>query len=554
MSRRSISVLKFGGSVLTDEHALENIVHHVYQEVREGHHVIAVVSAFKGETDSLFDIATGYAEQPDPACVAALAETGELRAAAHLGLALDAHGVSTQVLHAGTIQLQAQGDTLDAIPTSVNEKVLQTAFDDTSVIVIPGFVARTPSNRTCLLGRGGSDLTAIFLAATLQAERCCLVKDVHGLFNADPAVTPNARKFESVSYEDALTLDDSIIQHKAVRFAQHHNVEFQVGGLLHESPTHVGNVETSFAESKQSIRPFEVVVLGHGTVGSGVTETIQRLSHVANVKTIVTSQTSPTILEEEFDEGFDVIIEATGDVNVYKHLRKALELGRTVISANKALIAEFGNELRNVAEQHGGKLYCSASVGGCLPILEFINKHKDDVQSCNAILNGTTNYVIDKVTQGNSLNETIQHAQEGGLCEIDPWRDLGGQDALDKLIVIHQQLDAPSPLVQSLPKREDSEQTIANASRSSEQLRQVASIDFEKQEHEASVSFKELPESDPLSKARSEENIAEIQFIDGSTRIIRGRGAGKKPTSTSIIGDLIYEFQTNARQKGKVSA
>ncbi|MEM1424141.1 MAG: homoserine dehydrogenase, partial [Planctomycetota bacterium] len=108
------------------------------------------------------------------------------------------------------------------------------------VVVFPGFVALDRRGRAVTLGRGGSDLTALFLAHALGAARCRLVKDVDGLYNADPRTVPGARRLERVGYDGALATDGSIVQHKAVRFAEARGVAFELGDLGARSPTMIG--------------------------------------------------------------------------------------------------------------------------------------------------------------------------------------------------------------------------------------------------------------------------------------------------------------------------
>ena len=179
-----VIVLKLGGSVLADEAALPVAVHEVYRWRREGFGVVAVVSALAGETDALL------ARAPDrdaaPHAVAALAALGELRSAALLGAQLQAAGLAARVLQPAALRFRAQGDPLDAQPVALDVRPLRSALRDGAVAVVPGFFAHDAEGRAVLLGRGGSDLSALFVAARLGA-RCRLVKDVDGLFTADPA-------------------------------------------------------------------------------------------------------------------------------------------------------------------------------------------------------------------------------------------------------------------------------------------------------------------------------------------------------------------------------
>ncbi len=243
-----VTILKFGGSVLTSESVLPAVVQHIDRHCRDGQRVVAVVSAFAGETDRLLSHAYEYGGQADPAGVAALAETGECHAAAMLDLALGHAGLNPHVLHAGSIGLEAEGPMLDATPVRVDVDSIHQTLDDAGVLVVPGFVGRTASGQTCLFGRGGSDLTAVFLAEALHADSCRLIKRVDGVYDRDPLVFANASRFDSITFDDVLRLDDSAIQHKAICWAQAHQLPFEVGRLLGSRWTTVGANRTQLSQ------------------------------------------------------------------------------------------------------------------------------------------------------------------------------------------------------------------------------------------------------------------------------------------------------------------
>lgn len=246
-----IIVLKFGSSVIPSESALTRIVDEVRRWIDAEYRVVAVVSAIGGATDSLLAHARRYGEASGDGhghALAAYVATGELQAAALLGLALDRGGIDAAVLDAATIGLGTEGPALDARPARLDASRLRRALARRDAVVVPGFIGRDEEGQTTLLGRGGSDLSALFIAHHLGA-RCRLVKDVDGLYDRDPAAKGEAptRRFEFANYETVLGLDEGIVQHKAVRFAREHDVEFEVGALGAERCTRIGGeVEASF--------------------------------------------------------------------------------------------------------------------------------------------------------------------------------------------------------------------------------------------------------------------------------------------------------------------
>src|SRR5215471_1534560 len=184
--RELIAVLKFGSSVLRSEDDLPRVVDEIYRWTRGGHRVIAVVSALGSTTDELFAKARRFGECADCA-VAELIATGETTSAALLGLALDRAGIPCVTLGAKRIGLETGGAVLDASPRALDTERLLRALADDPVAVVPGYIGCTEDGRTSLLGRGGSDLTALFIAHQVKADLCRLIKDVDGLYECDPA-------------------------------------------------------------------------------------------------------------------------------------------------------------------------------------------------------------------------------------------------------------------------------------------------------------------------------------------------------------------------------
>lgn len=245
--KEDILVLKLGGSVLTGPRAIGTAVKEVMSWVCRGYRVVAVVSAFEGETDRLLGVAAGLGGAgEDPWGTAALLATGEMTSAAVLTLALGGQGVRALMLDAAGIGLKTTEVALDAHPLGVNVDRIDAVLREGEVLVTPGFTGRDGRSRVTLLGRGGSDLTALFLAAELRA-RCRLVKDVAGLFERDPAIDPSARLFERASWDDALGLDGGIVQHKGVRLAKSRTLEFEIAAAGEGFATRVGNFNAAFA-------------------------------------------------------------------------------------------------------------------------------------------------------------------------------------------------------------------------------------------------------------------------------------------------------------------
>ncbi len=205
MPAHPLVVLKFGSSVLGTERDYAAAVAGIQRHLQRGERVLAVVSALKGATDRLLADAHFFGPEPEPAATASLLATGESASAARLALALNAAGVEAALLDPGAIGLTTHGPLLDADPVSVNADAVRRGLEHSGAAVVAGFYGRDSAGGYALFGRGGSDLTALFLAHRLGARSCRLVKDVEGVFEHDPGAGGRApRRYEQLSWDDAL--------------------------------------------------------------------------------------------------------------------------------------------------------------------------------------------------------------------------------------------------------------------------------------------------------------------------------------------------------------
>ncbi len=234
----NVIVLKFGSSVLRDVNDLPRAVKEIQRWRRDYQQVFAVVSAFGDTTDCLLRLARSVSSNPEPNALAVLLASGEATSSALLGLALSSAGVPNRVLDANQAGLRTSGSTLDAELIGADATRLLSDGCE-SVVVLPGFVGRDAVGATTLLGRGGSDYSALFLAHCLNAD-CLLLKDVDGLYSSDPALDPTAVRFEQVSYTTALRHCGSLVQEKAVRFASELNLRFAISSIGADCQTLVG--------------------------------------------------------------------------------------------------------------------------------------------------------------------------------------------------------------------------------------------------------------------------------------------------------------------------
>jgi aspartate kinase len=231
--KRSVSVVKIGGSLLADRHAYRTAAALVADRItaNPGQRLIVVVSAEAGATDALLSMACDIVEKPDARVVDLLWSTGEVRSAALLTLWLHALGV-----RAAAADVQQAGVHCEAenVTPSVRPLRLRALLAENDVVVVPGFLACSGGDGIASLGRGGSDLTAILLAASLNAGRCELLKDVDGYFTADPKEDPAARPIPWLPYARALHMAEegcALVQRAALEAARDQGIEVVISGV-----------------------------------------------------------------------------------------------------------------------------------------------------------------------------------------------------------------------------------------------------------------------------------------------------------------------------------
>lgn len=546
MNRKPLIVLKFGGSVLPAARGLRQAVHEIYRWRREGWRVLAVTSTFAGRTDELAGRCDQLELEPASPARAAVLGTGEIETSALLHAELERAGVPAFLVSPGAAGIVATGDPTDAAPVGLAGGRLPGIAAKHDVVVVPGYVATDREGRPVVLGRGGSDLTALFLAAELAARRCRLLKDVDGLYVSDPAgCSPPPERYVQAHYDDALATDGSILQHKAIRFASERGLEFELGGFNSDSVTRIGALETLIEPAPAARRPLRVGLLGHGTVGGGVARLLR--DHPDRFELCGVSVrdaakhpdlpqrsvwTRPTELARQ---DLDVVVETLGGTDeAATAVKAALHGGAHVVTANKSLLALLGPDLDALGGARGAVVLGAASVGGGLPLLENLDAWSDEtVVELEGILCGTANFVLDKQDEGLALEDAIAQARRLGLAEADPSRDLDGRDAADKLAVIADRLGGPPLDVAAIP-REDLRGGEHRPGR-----RQVARLLRTGDGWDASVQLV-VPEADsPLRRARGRQNAVEVVFRSGRREFLLGDGAGRWPTAESVLADLL---------------
>ena len=226
-----IAVLKFGSSVLACPQDYTRAAEVIAAQVASGHKVVAVVSAMGETTDSLLSAARSVTPVPSDTLLGALLATGEEASVALLSLALAARGVCAVGFSASRVPLRTSGALQDADPVFVDAGQIRAAFRTRDAVVFPGFIGVDMTGVASLLGRGGSDLTALFLGDALGAAEIRLVKDVDGIFPSDPRNGNAAEPFRELTWDHAREIGGGVVQPKAIDFAERRGLPFRVTGL-----------------------------------------------------------------------------------------------------------------------------------------------------------------------------------------------------------------------------------------------------------------------------------------------------------------------------------
>ena len=224
-------VMKFGGSSVANAEKIKHVASRVIARKSDGYGVVVVVSAPGDMTDDLIDLARGVSESPDEREMDVLLATGEQASIALLCMALKTRGEKAISLTGPQAGIFADADHTRARITDIKPKKIQAELAKGNIVAVAGFQALNPNEDIATLGRGGSDLTAIALAAALKADLCEIYTDVEGVYTTDPRVVPDARKLSEISYDEMLELAGSgaqVMQGRSVEVAKKYNVVFAV--------------------------------------------------------------------------------------------------------------------------------------------------------------------------------------------------------------------------------------------------------------------------------------------------------------------------------------
>lgn len=257
---KKLIVQKYGGSSVADADKIKRVAQRIVSTRRAGHDVVVVVSAVGDTTDHLLEMAAQITDRPPRRELDMLLSTGEQVSIALLAMAVDALGEPVVSLTGAQVGIITDTVHTKARILDVSEERLRRELAAGRIVIVAGFQGITSENDITTLGRGGSDTTAVALAAALMADVCEIYTDVDGVYTADPRVVPTARRLRDISYGEMLemaSLGAVVLQPRAVEFAAHHRVPLCVRSSFGDGPG------TWVREEKEMEKDMVVVGVTH---------------------------------------------------------------------------------------------------------------------------------------------------------------------------------------------------------------------------------------------------------------------------------------------------
>ncbi len=233
----ALIVQKYGGTSVGSIERIRNVAERVAKFKMLGHQVVVVVSAMSGETNRLIALAKDIQKEPDPRELDVLVSTGEQVTIALLAMALKDLGLKAKSYTGGQVRIVTDAAHTKARILSIDEGRMRADLDGGCVVVVAGFQGVDEAGNITTLGRGGSDTTGVALAAALKADECQIYTDVDGVYTTDPRIVPEARKLDTITFEEMLemaSLGSKVLQIRAVEFAGKYQVKLRVLSSLQD--------------------------------------------------------------------------------------------------------------------------------------------------------------------------------------------------------------------------------------------------------------------------------------------------------------------------------
>ena len=227
----SILVQKFGGTSVANPERIKSVAEKIAKFASQGNQIVVVVSAMSGETNKLINLAEEMMSLPEPREMDSIVSTGEQVTSGLTALALINLGIKAKSYAGHQVKILTNKSHTKARIQNIDSKTIKKDLKEGFVVVVAGFQGSDIEGNITTLGRGGSDTTAVALAASIKADECQIYTDVDGIYTTDPRVVPEARKLDSITFEEMLemaSLGSKILQTRAVEFAGKYKVKLRV--------------------------------------------------------------------------------------------------------------------------------------------------------------------------------------------------------------------------------------------------------------------------------------------------------------------------------------
>jgi len=248
----ALIVQKYGGTSVGTIEKIENVADKLIATHKAGNDVVVVVSAMSGETNRLIDLAHQVTPQPDPREYDVLVSTGEQVTIALLSMALNKRGYPAVSYTGSQVHILTDSAHTKARILDIDESRMRQDLQAGRIVVVAGFQGRDEHGNITTLGRGGSDTTAVALAAALKADECQIYTDVDGVYTTDPRVVPTARRLDRITFEEMLemaSLGSKVLQIRSVEFAGKYNVRLRVLSSFEDGPGTLITIEEESMEN-----------------------------------------------------------------------------------------------------------------------------------------------------------------------------------------------------------------------------------------------------------------------------------------------------------------
>ena len=348
-----IIVQKFGGTSVGSVERIDAVAE-IIKEASKSKKIIVVVSAMGGETNRLVKLAKHFDKDPDKREFDALVSTGETVSSALLAMALQSKGIKARSYSASQISMRTTDSYSKAKILDVDaDKILSTIKDNT-IPIITGFQGVTAGGDVTTLGRGGSDTTAVAIAAQVGAERCDIYTDVDGIFTTDPKVVSNAKKLDSITMEEMLELASQgakVMQTRAVEFANKYNVPVRVLSSFNDgSGTLISQKDESMENSVVSGIAFQkdqVKFTLHG-VGDTPGTAFKILGPISDAEVEVDVIVQNVSVDGKTDFTFTVASEDQDSVNkVIETIKNDVQYKDLIVNSDIAKVSLVGAGMRS---------------------------------------------------------------------------------------------------------------------------------------------------------------------------------------------------------------